>query len=69
MTPPSETVLPASLPGAGPDPVVPPSAVVQANPLLWQTAPGEQTSPRDHGVQFSVKIADLLRRRMRQEAA
>jgi hypothetical protein len=45
------------------------SAVVQASPLLWQTAPGEQTSPGDHGVQFNVKIADLLRRRMRQEAA
>jgi hypothetical protein len=47
----------------------PASAVVQASPLLWQTAPGEQTSPGDHGVQFNVKIADLLRRRMRQEAA
>src|ERR1035437_4677207 len=44
----------------------PASAVVQASPLLWQTAPGEQTSPGDHGVQFNVKIADLLRRRMRQ---
>ena len=40
----------------------PASAVVQASPLLWQTAPGEQTSPGDHGVQFNVKIADLLRR-------
>ena len=58
-------MLPASLDGAGPAPVVPPSAVVHAIPLLWQTAPGEQTSPGDHGVQFNVKIADLLRRRMR----
>lgn len=47
----------------------PASAVAQASPLLWQTAPGEQTSPGDHNVQFNVKIADLLRRRMRQEAA
>jgi hypothetical protein len=37
--------------------------------LLRQTAPGEQTSPGDHDVQLSVKAADLLRRRMRQDDA
>ena len=37
--------------------------------MLWQTAPGEQTSPGDPGVQFNAEVADLLRRRIRQEAA
>ena len=31
--------------------------------------PANKQVPGDHGVQFAVKMADLLRRRMRQEAA